>query len=284
MTCAQPSSAHQWLGGHRCAVAMAFDLDGPTGSDMLSGCIWDRPQFFTQGAYGPWRGVDRILRVLDEFEIPATFFVPGWVVEIWPDLCQRILSDGHEIANHGYKHEKFWDLSDREQCAVIDHSQEVFQRYLGVSAKGFRTPSGDWTEETPGLLVKRGFVYSSSLRGDDSPFTIEGSGGLIEIPARSALDDYTATAYTVDSNWPSGGDRIASYPSTMKRWVREFEGYLQFGGVMSTIFHPKVSGSPGKVQILRGLLKRMRQEDDVWFATHLEIGRSWLAGKEETTC
>lgn len=277
-------TAQQWPSSHRCAVAMAFDLDGPTGSDMIAGKIWDRPQFFTQGGYGPWLGADRILQVLADFEIPATFFIPAWIVEQWPELCLRIAAHGHEIAHHGYRHEKYWDLSDAEQAQVIDRSQEIFTHYLGTAALGFRTPSGDWTKGTPRLLTERGFVYSSSLRGNDYPFVIEGSGGLVEVPARSALDDYAATAYTVDSDWPSGGDRIVSYPATLRRWVREFEGYHHCGGVMSTIFHPKVSGSPGKVQIIRGLLERMREEDDVWFATHLDIARHWLNNVEEQSC
>ena len=79
-----------WPEGKRSAVALAFDLDGPTGDAMLKGTLWDRPEYFSQGAYGPWRAVDRILGLLKTHEIAATFFVPAWVVETWPEQCRRI--------------------------------------------------------------------------------------------------------------------------------------------------------------------------------------------------
>ncbi|MFC7753664.1 polysaccharide deacetylase family protein [Tsukamurella soli] len=71
--------------------------------------MWDRPSYCSQGAYGPWRAVDRLLCLLDQESVPATFFIPAWVVEHWPAQCRRIVSAGHEVGHHGYRHEKYWD-------------------------------------------------------------------------------------------------------------------------------------------------------------------------------
>lgn len=281
-TAAVKAEATVWPEGKRSAVALAFDLDGPTGDAMLKGTIWDRPEYFSQGAYGPWRAVDRILGLLKTHEIAATFFIPAWVVETWPEQCRRIVEQGHEVAHHGYKHEKYWDLSLAEQRHVIETSQRIFQDVLGTTAVGFRTPSGDWRPETPALLEDMGFRYSSSMRGDDRPYFHAG-GKLVEIPARSDLDDYASLAYTTNPDWPSGGDRIASYDLTLDNWTREFDGYHAEGLCLSTIFHPKVVGKPGRAVLLDRWIQHAKDADDVWFSTCADIATWWQQNKEPGT-
>ena len=105
--------APRWPEGNRSCVALAFDLDGPTGDAMLDGSIWNNPSYFTLGSYGPWRALGRLLDMLADRKVPATFFVPAWVVENWPKQCAAIVERGHEIGYHGYRHEAFWTL-DRD--------------------------------------------------------------------------------------------------------------------------------------------------------------------------
>jgi peptidoglycan/xylan/chitin deacetylase (PgdA/CDA1 family) len=272
--------ASAWPAGQQSAVVLAFDLDGPTGDAMLTGSIWDRPEYFAQGAYGPWRALDRILELLDRRQVPATFFTPAWVVETWPEKCRAIVERGHEIGHHGYKHEKYWDLSAEQQREVIDTSQDIFRNMLGTAAVGFRTPSGDWRPETPALLVERGFEYSSSMRGDDRPYFHAG-GRLVEIPARSDMDDYASLAYTTNPDWPSGGDRIASYELTLDNWVREFDGYHREGLCLPTIFHPKVIGKPGRAVLLDRWIGHMQEAGGVWFATGREVSAWWRTNYRE---
>ena len=281
-TAAVKAGAAVWPEDKRSAVALAFDLDGPTGDAMLKGTIWDRPEYFSQGAYGPWRALDRMLGLLKTHEMPATFFTPAWVVATWPEQCRRIVEQGHEVAHHGYKHEKYWDLSLDEQRHVIETSQRIFQDVLDTTAVGFRTPSGDWRPETPALLEDMGFRYSSSMRGDDRPYFHPG-GKLIEIPARSDLDDYASLAYTTNPDWPSGGDRIASYDLTLDNWIREFDGYHAEGLCLSTIFHPKVVGKPGRSVLLDRWIQHMKDADDVWFSTCADIATWWQQNKEAQT-
>ena len=65
-------------------------------------------------AYGPRTGVPRILRVLDRQGIRATFFVPGYTAERWPDVVRAIRDAGHEIGHHGYLHEGARSAPDAE--------------------------------------------------------------------------------------------------------------------------------------------------------------------------
>ncbi|WP_426119428.1 polysaccharide deacetylase family protein [Pseudomonas sp. DSP3-2-2] len=269
----------RWPANARASVALAFDLDGPTGAAMLDGSIWQKPDYFTFGGYGPYRALPRLLDMLKAHATPATFFVPAWVVENWPRQCQAILEHGHEVAYHGYRHESFFALDLKAQREVMQISADIFKRYLGITATGFRTPSGDWHTETPALLMDCGVTYSSSMRGDDRPYFIDVPGqanGLVEIPGRWELDDYASLAYTRAPNYPAGLDRIASYDQTLDNWCREFDGTYREGLCMTTLFHPKISGKPGRILLLERFLEHMHSHPDVWFATCNDVASFWL--------
>lgn len=274
----QTSTQPSWPGNARACVAMAFDLDGPTGGAMLDGSIWNKPEYFTFGGYGPYRALARLLDVLDAHSIPATFFIPAWVVENWPRQCQAIVERGHEVAYHGYRHESFYALDLSAQREVMNISAAVFARYLGITATGFRTPSGDWHAQTPALLMDCGVTYSSSMRGDDRPYFIDipdQPRRLVEIPGRWELDDYASLAYTRGPDYPSGLDRIASYRQTLDNWCREFDGTYRDGLCMTTLLHPKICGKPGRIGLIEQFVTHMRSHDDVWFATCNDVALHW---------
>lgn len=259
-----------WPNGNRSAVALAFDLDGPTGDAMLDGSLRQNLRYFTEGAYGPYRALPRLLDLLARHELPATFFIPTWVVENWTGACAAILKAGHEVAYHGHFHEYFRNLTPAAQLEVMERSREVFKSRLGVDPRGFRTPSGDWTAETPALLRDFGIRYSSSMRGEDRPYFHPAPAGvtpMVELPARWDMDDYTALAYFEDPPFPDGLDRISDYRTVKSNWCAEFEGYHAEGLFWTTILHPKVSAKPARLAILDGLLAAIRDHDDVWATT-----------------
>ena len=276
-----PSSVKPiWPEGRQCAVALAFDLDGPTGDAMLDDSLLTNLRYFSEGAYGPWRALPRLLDLLAEFDLKATFFVPSWVAQHWTARCERILKDGHEIAYHGYRHEVFMDCAPDEQRRVMTISRELFQSRLGITPVGFRTPSGDWSPETASILSEFGVIYSSSMRGDDRPYfhkNPSGAHGLVEIPARWDIDDYTALAYFEDPDFPPGLDRISDYAQVEQNWRHEFQGYYRDGLCWTTIFHPKIVAKPGRLSILEGLFRDIQGHSRVWIAHCAEIAQWWIS-------
>ena len=273
------SSRPSWPDNRQCAVALAFDLDGPTGDAMLDGSLLDNFRYFSEGAYGPWRALPRLLDLLEEYDLKATFFVPTWVVQHWTGRCERILKDGHELAYHGHRHEVFRDCPTTQQREIMAKSRDIFASRLGVTPVGFRTPSGDWGDETASMLAEFGVVYSSSMRGDDRPYfhrRDDGSAGLVEIPARWDIDDYTALAYFEDPDFPAGQDRISDYGLVEQNWCREFQGYYRDGLCWTTIFHPKVVAKPGRLSILEGLFRDIRKHEQVWVAHCAQVANWWI--------
>lgn len=230
------------------------------------------------GQYGPARAVPRLLELLAQEEIRGTFFVPGWVVEQYPAVIRRIVSEGHELGHHGYFHERFFDKTPEEQEAILRRSQRVFEDILGYRAEGFRTPSGDFSAETPQLLQSLGFGYSSSMRGSDRPYrtVIDGKpSDFIEIPPRWELDDFVMFAYNLFPAEPRGQDRVSSYQAGFDNYRREFDGYHRFGLCYVLMTHPQVIGKPGRVVRLKELIGHMKAAGHVWFATGSEIARVW---------
>jgi len=249
----------RWPDGYRAAAVLAFDLDGPTGTAMVNGTIWNSPKRFAEGSYGAFRSIPRLLSLLAQTETKATFFTPAWVVEKWPETCVAIVEAGHEIAHHGYLHERFADLSAEAQYDVISRSQESFSRILGCEATGYRAPTGDWSPETTTLLSELGFNYSSSMRDGHEPYLHALNGvrsELVEIPARVDLDDY-----------PSGGDRIASYRVAQDNFIREIDGHRAVGGCVITTFHPQLTATPGRARIIAAMIEHLQSTGDTWITT-----------------
>jgi peptidoglycan/xylan/chitin deacetylase (PgdA/CDA1 family) len=271
-------SVPEWPGGARCAVMLSFDVDGPTAWATDPSEFWSAPRRFGMGAYGPFRGVPRILGLLEETAVPATFFVPGWVAETWPDRMREIVAAGHEVGHHGYLHELYFEQPIERQRELIERSQAAFERTAGHAAVGFRTPSGDFHMDSPRLLREMGFSYTSSMRGDDRPYrwAIDGEEtDLIEIPAQWELDDFPQFGYHDTPPSPRGQDRIASSELTYDNWRREFDGYHRYGLCYVLMMHPQVMGKPLRVDMLRRLIEHIRTHDDVWFATGAQIAEWW---------
>lgn len=271
----------KWPNGARCAVMLSFDLDAETIWANGNKCFEGGENFIRSlsiGQYGPMRSVPRILELLKKYELPATFFVPGWVAENYPDAFRMIAENNHEVANHGYTHEKLIEKTYEEQKEIFQRSQEIFEKLIGKKAKGFRTPSGDWSSETPKLLNEMGFLYSSSMRGDDRPYrtVIDGKEtGLIELCAKWELDDFVQFGYNLYPAEPSGQARISNHEHVLDNFTQEFDGYYRYGLCFVLMMHPQIIGKPGRIMMLEKLIQHIKSHPDVWFATGEQIAEWW---------
>jgi polysaccharide deacetylase family protein (PEP-CTERM system associated) len=137
----------------------------------------------------------KILRLLDQYQTRATFFILGWIAERCPSLVKEIDADGHEIASHGYGHELVYELTPEEFYSDIERSKKVLESITGRPVLGYRAPSFSITPKSEwalGVLKDLGFAYDSSIfptsfhkrygfNGVSSlPFRF--GNGLLEIP------------------------------------------------------------------------------------------------------
>ena len=118
----------------------------------------------------------RLLRILGDHGIRATFFVLGWVGERFPDLVRDIHAQGHEIASHGYAHELCYEMSPEAFRADAKRSIEILQGVTGGRVLGFRVPGFSVKQESLWALdelLDLGIRYDSSIFPDS-----RGHGGL----------------------------------------------------------------------------------------------------------
>ena len=112
------------------------------------------------------RNVDRILALLAERQVQATFFTLGWVAERYPQLVRRIVDSGHELASHGYGHERASDLSETAFREDITRSKHMLEDLAGCPVLGYRAPSfsiGTGNLWAFDQLARAGYSYSSSI-------------------------------------------------------------------------------------------------------------------------
>ena len=90
-----------WPGRTRCVVMLTFDVDGVSAMLRRNPELSNHPSIMSTGEFGPTVGVPRILDLLDDYGIRASFFITGYVAENHPDMVREVVCRGHEVGHHG---------------------------------------------------------------------------------------------------------------------------------------------------------------------------------------
>jgi peptidoglycan/xylan/chitin deacetylase (PgdA/CDA1 family) len=267
------SDVAAWLGGARCCVCLTFDLDAEwvfMGNDPG---VAEMPRKFSQGEY-VWRAgiIPRMLDLLDDHGVKSTFFVVGMNAVNHPDVLAEIASRGHELAVHGWKHEKISDLPKEEERERISRTRDAIEEASGFRPVGNRTAGGELSPNTHDILSEEGFVYDSSMRGSDLPYILE--NGLVVVPSYYEMDDFHLFAdYPGVTPYHA---RMLSPETGYQIWSNAFDGYYRYGLCYTTMFHPQIIGKPGNLMLLDRLLNYMERFPDIWFAKAEQVARHWL--------
>ncbi len=261
-----------WPNGARVAVALSFDMDSETGF-LRSGNF--SPQPLSRGQYGPRVGVPRILKMIEKHGVPVTFFIPAVSGQLHPEAVDAILKSPlkNEIGVHGWVHERLTDLSPEEERQLTRRAFDFWTQRLGHKPAGIRTPSWDFTSETLSIIRDLGFLYDSSLMGDDRPYEIVAEGkpaGLVELPVEWILDDYTYYSY----DRPSYAYHRMSDSDVLEIYRGEFDKAYEEGTLFLLTMHPFVTGHRSRLAALERLIVHMKSKPGVWFATHEQVARA----------
>lgn len=267
----------QWPGGAQVAVALSFDSDHET-IPLRDGET--RAGKLSQGEYGARVAVPRILRLLSDLEIPASFFVPAVSALLHPDEIASYVKAGHEVAVHGWIHERNALLERDQELDLTRRALDTLERLTGRQPKGIRTPSWDFSPHTLDVILELGFEYDSSLMADDEPYEVLAMGrptGLIEVPCEWIRDD--APYFTMDRF--TGSRPYTPSRGALEIWRDEFDEAYADGGLFQLTLHPHVIGHRSQLAVLRELLHHIRGHDGAWFGTHADVAA--LAREELTS-
>jgi peptidoglycan/xylan/chitin deacetylase (PgdA/CDA1 family) len=263
-----------WPQGKRAAACFTFDVDAE------SPILFDHPEsaawldVMSHQAYGPRTGGPRILRLLERQGIRATFFVPGYTAERWPETIRAIRDAGHEIGHHGYLHEGARSAPDAEtEERRLLRGLEALNEVAGVRPVGYRAPMWELSYRLPALLARHGFLYDSGLMDADHPYRLAtspepGASSIIELPGHWSLDDWEPYNYLPGI---TGTGVIASPADVLERWTLELEALVAEGGLFMLTNHPFISGRPSRAVALETLIERAKAIDGLWIAAADQI-------------
>jgi len=257
-------------------VMLGFDVDGPSAMIRRNPDVERMPSARSMGEFGPTVAVPRILELLREQAIPASFYVPGWVAERWPAAVDQIADAGHEIGHHGYLHEPPASLAGDEEAELLDRGSDVLASITGRRPRGYRSPSWELSPRSLPLLADRGFVYDSSLMGDDVPYFVDAGDGrrLVEIPVHWSLDD--APFYPF--NPATGRTEVMASPAQVyETWAAAFDELYARGRAYTLTLHPWISGRAGRLAMLERLIAYIRERPGVEFARTIDVAERFAA-------
>lgn len=242
---------------------LTFDLDAETMWTARDQAYASRPILMSQGAYGWKVGTGRVLDLLARYGIKTTFFIPGIVVEQRPELMERILKDGHEIAHHSYSHRWILNLTPDEEREEMEKGIEVIRRVSGHKPRGWRSPAAELSAISMQLLVDYGFDYSSNFFDDDSPYLLTVDGrktDIVELPFRWVLDDAPFFQYSI----VLPGRTMQAPSAVLEVWKSEFDVLYAEKRMMMIGMHPQLIGQPSRLKALEGLIEHALEHPDVW--------------------
>ena len=278
----------RWPNNERAAVFLTFDFQGgedvkPDKNGILNYEMW------SQGEYGPHHAIYRLLRILKEENIKATFLTCGAIAERFPEAVQAILDHGHVVEGHGYNHEIARYLPRDQEDQVMKKTIAMIQKRTGRRCYGWRscTQSTNSIE----LLIDNGFVFNSNSKGSrqyelgsgnlqGDRWGLIGSedlgGGLkaiFRLEGGFNIDNGTLFGHRHGEygnphhgleTWKAYFDELYSESST------ERPKYIPF------TMHPYIIGRPGRTLALRGIIQHMKKAGSLWFPTGIELAEYCL--------
>jgi len=172
------------------------------------------------------RNTDAVLDLFSRAQVKATFFTLGWVAERAPEQMRRIVAEGHEIASHGWDHDRVFTMTPEQFRADLRRAKAMIEDAAGQAVTGYRAPSFSIDTRTPWahpILAEEGYAYSSSVAPvkhdhygwPESPRfvwrPVEGSA-MLELPVTTAkLGSRTLAA--------GGGGFFRLLPYRFSRWA-----------------------------------------------------------------
>lgn len=244
-------------------------------SEIRNALTVDVEDYFQVSAFAPYidrsawdtcecRVEDNVMRILDQFDkhsAKATFFTLGWVAERYPQIVREIVRRGHELASHGYGHQRASELDEAAFREDITRAKRLLEDISGQRVRGYRAPS--FSIATGNLwafdcLLDTGHEYSSSVYPiahdhygmPDAPrFRYEPRPGLVEIPP--------TTVNAFSRNWPaSGGGYFRLMPYAMSRQL--IRRVNQVDGQSAVFYFHPWEVDPDQPRIPAGFKARFR--------------------------
>ena len=220
--------------------------------------------------YGIRAGAPRVMRLLAEHGITATFTAAAVALERAPELTREIVDGGHEVCSHGWRWVHQFHMKEAEERGFIRKAVASIERTTGTRPYGWLSRYL-LTDNTRRLLAEEGFTYHMDDYSDGRPFwDMAGGRPILILP------------YALDSNDMKMWTDPALTPSQWLEYAIDTFDWLKREGaheprMMSFGLHLRIVGRPGRIGYLEKFLRHVRRHDRVWVATRRQIADAWAA-------
>jgi peptidoglycan/xylan/chitin deacetylase (PgdA/CDA1 family) len=218
----------------------------------------------------------RMLALLAQHGVRATYFAEAWSLGVYPGAVHALVEQGHEVAWHGFQHEVWGGLDEGKERESFERSWQAAGE-CGVRYVGFRPPGGAVNEWSWGLLKEYGVEYVSPL----GEFGM-GREGVVVLPFEwKAVDAFWYMEKFGGIRKEHGESEEVLSPGDFKEWLMgKIDETVKTGGFMSILFHPFLQTSEEKFEVLQDVLKRIREDGNIWVAPCKEVAR-WVKEHSE---
>ncbi len=176
-------------------------------------------------------------------------------------LAREVVDRGHEVAGHGWMHERWNELERETERDLIERATEAIGEATGKRPTGWRAPSGLTTRWTVEQLKTAGYDYDSSFGDDDVPYRLQvqadSDAEILELPWTWTLDDAPYYAHPGTIHQPS---------KVVDLWIEEFDAAYAMTGYFMLVCHPRFAGRPARILALERLVEHIKSYEGVWFA------------------
>ena len=263
-------STLSWPGGKRIAVALTVMYE--TWSEGKSPAYSVQATGLKQGTedhagkawstYGGRVGVWRILRTLERWGMPATFFTNAHCANLYPESVAAIVEGGHELGGHAmYQDELLTYMTPDQQSDTIGSCLDLLEDVGGQRPTGWLSPVLAFTPETVGLLAKAGLAWHADVTYIDLPHRVQTEHGVI-----AAVPNSDFTDNRVLKSDPA--DLYSVYTKTFD-YLYEHEPM----SLLAMTLHCQFGGRPMVISAFDAIMKYISGFPDVWLVRHSELGQ-----------
>jgi peptidoglycan/xylan/chitin deacetylase (PgdA/CDA1 family) len=278
----------RWPDGSRLALSIVVNVEegaeqnirdgdkGPEPVDEL-GAVPKRPMRMhgseSNYQYGLNEGAPRILRLLDQYGVEATWTAAALALERAPWLAEAIKARGDEVAAHGWRWAHQYWMDETQEREFIDKAAASIEATIGQRPSGWLSRYLH-TDNTRRLLAEAGFTYHMDDYSRDFPFwdrveTRDGHKPMVILPYAMDSNDmkFWLTPALTAKDW------LAYAIDTFEELHAES---LETGArMMSLGVHLRIIGRPGRIGAFRQFLAHAAQKDGVWITSRREIAKAF---------
>lgn len=214
--------------------------------------------------YGNRVGFWRMLKIFDDFQVPAVLAINGSAIDTYRPIAEAALERKWEFMGHGFTQKNMQKVED--ETLDIVKTTDAIKSFTGKAPRGWLGPGLTETWHTPDILQEQGYDYVCDWVLDDQPVVLKtrSGGEIVNIPYTQECND-VAMMLIQHHKASEYRDRA------LDQFAQLYEDAADGARVMAIVLHPYIMGAPHRMRYFRETLEKMRHTEGVVFWTGEQI-------------